>query len=390
MNKKMRELLSKIDEKMLQAKAFMDGENKDVDKAAELLDEVEALQKEYEAEKRLFEMEKENNTPSETEEKEVKTMDSVKAFAQAARMGFPKEVGKMSEGVATDGGYTVPEDIQTKINEFRTAKASLLNHVSVEKVSTNKGSRTFKSRATQKGFTKVGEGAKIQGGTSLKFERVNYEIDKYAGYFPVTNELLADSDANIANVLIEWIGDESRVTANKLILEVAKTLPTGTLNKATFLDDLKNVLNVELGAAFKDTSKIYTNDSGLQYLDTLKDNDGKYLLQPNPAEPMKLQLCAGATVVPVEVLPNADLPNDSTKIPFIIGDLKEAIKYWDRQQTSIKVSDTASVTGFNAFEEDLTLYRAIEREDVTLWDKQAAKYCEFDTAGGASVRSAKK
>ena len=28
MNKKMRELLSKIDEKMLQAKAFMDGENK--------------------------------------------------------------------------------------------------------------------------------------------------------------------------------------------------------------------------------------------------------------------------------------------------------------------------------------------------------------------------
>lgn len=390
MNKKMRELLSKIDEKTLQAKAFMDGENKDVNKATELLNEVDTLKAEYEAEKRLFEMEKENNTPSETEEKEVKSNDSMKAFAQAARMGFPKEVGKMSEGVAADGGYTVPEDVQTKINEYRTAKASLLDHVSVEKVSTNKGSRTFKSRATQTGFTKVGEGAKIPGGSSLKFERVNYEIDKYAGYFPVTNELLADSDANLANVLVQWIADESRVTANKLILEVAKTLPQGTLTKATFLDDLKNVLNVELGAAFKNTSKIYTNDNGLQYLDTLKDADGKYLLQPNPAEPMKLQLCAGATVVPVEVLPNADLPNDTTKIPFIVGDLKEAVKYWDRQQMSIKVSDTASVTGFNAFEEDLTLYRAIEREDVTLWDEQAARYCEFDTAEGASLRAAKK
>ena len=390
MNKKMRELLSKIDEKTLQAKAFMDGENKDVNKATELLNEVDTLKAEYEAEKRLFEMEKENNTPTVEEEKEVKSNDSMKAFAQAARMGFPKEVGKMSEGVAADGGYTVPEDVQTKINEYRTAKASLLDHVSVEKVSTNKGSRTFKSRATQTGFTKVGEGAKIPGGSSLKFERVNYEIDKYAGYFPVTNELLADSDANLANVLVQWIADESRVTANKLILEVAKTLPQGTLTKATFLDDLKNVLNVELGAAFKNTSKIYTNDNGLQYLDTLKDADGKYLLQPNPAEPMKLQLCAGATVVPVEVLPNADLPNDETKIPFIVGDLKEAVKYWDRQQMSIKVSDTASVTGFNAFEEDLTLYRAIEREDVTLWDKQAARYCEFDTAGGASLRAAKK
>lgn len=390
MNKKMRELLSKIDEKTLQAKAFMDGENKDVNKATELLNEVDTLKAEYEAEKRLFEMEKENNTPTVEEEKEVKSNDSMKAFAQAARMGFPKEVGKMSEGVTADGGYTVPEDVQTKINEYRTAKASLLDHVSVEKVSTNKGSRTFKSRATQTGFTKVGEGAKIPGGSSLKFERVNYEIDKYAGYFPVTNELLADSDANLANVLVQWIADESRVTANKLILEVAKTLPQGTLTKATFLDDLKNVLNVELGAAFKNTSKIYTNDNGLQYLDTLKDADGKYLLQPNPAEPMKLQLCAGATVVPVEVLPNADLPNDTTKIPFIVGDLKEAVKYWDRQQMSIKVSDTASVTGFNAFEEDLTLYRAIEREDVTLWDEQAARYCEFDTAEGASLRAAKK
>lgn len=389
MNKKMRELLSKIDEKTLQAKAFMDGENKDVNKATELLDEVDTLKAEYEAEKRLFEMEKEDNTPTAAEEKEVKSMDSMKAFAQAARMGFYKE-GKMSEGVAADGGYTVPEDVQTKINEYRTAKASLLDHVSVEKVSTNKGSRTFKSRATQTGFTKVGEGAKILGGSPVKFERVNYEIDKYAGYFPVTNELLADSDANLANVLVQWIADESRVTANKLILEVAKTLPQGTLTKATFLDDLKNVLNVELGAAFKNTSKIYTNDNGLQYLDTLKDADGKYLLQPNPAEPMKLQLCAGATVVPVEVLPNADLPNDTTKIPFIVGDLKEAVKYWDRQQMSIKVSDTASVTGFNAFEEDLTLYRAIEREDVTLWDEQAARYCEFDTAEGASLRAAKK
>ena len=137
------------------------------------------------------------------------------------------------------------------------------------------------------------------------------------------------------------------------------------------LDDIKKALNVTLGSAFKATSKIVTNDDGLQYLDTLKNEKGEYLLQASPADPMKLVLCAGATTVPVEVIPNADLPTTDNKIPFIVGDLKEGIVYWDRQLTTITVSTTAQVGDLNAFEEDLTLYRAIEREDVTPRDTQA-------------------
>ena len=175
----------------------------------------------------------------------------------------------------------------------------MLSLVRVEKVTTSKGSRTFKKRSQQTGFTKVGEGSKIGAKNTPQFERISYQIDKYGGYFPVTNELLADSDANIANTLIEWIGDESRVTANKLIIEVIKTLGTKVIDKANPIDSIKQVLNVDLGQAFKPTSVIVTNDNGLQYLDTLKDADGKYLLQPNPANPMELRLCAGATTVPV-------------------------------------------------------------------------------------------
>ena len=74
------------------------------------------------------------------------------------------------------------------------------------------------SSSQQTGFTKVGEGGKIGAKNTPQFERIDYEISKYAGYFPVTNELLADSDANIASTLIEWIGDEARVTENNLIM----------------------------------------------------------------------------------------------------------------------------------------------------------------------------
>ena len=41
------------------------------------------------------------------------------------------------------------------------------------------------------------------------------------------------------------------------------------------LDDIKKVLNVTLGSAFKQSSRIITNDDGLQYLDTLKDSTGR-------------------------------------------------------------------------------------------------------------------
>lgn len=67
----------------------------------------------------------------------------------------------MNEGTEADGGYTVPNDIQTRINKYKEAKFSLGQLVRKESVKTVKGSRTFKKRSQQTGFKKVGEGAKI-------------------------------------------------------------------------------------------------------------------------------------------------------------------------------------------------------------------------------------
>lgn len=375
MNKKMRELLAKIESKQALAKGYTEGENKDLAKAKEILDEIDKLQEEYEVEKRLFENEKESaklseedvakiekNIAKKKEEKEEE--DSVQKFAKQIR-----NIAKgLNEGTPADGGYTVPEDISTMVEERREAKASLIDLVSVETVTTNKGSRTFKKRSQQKGFAKVGEGGKITSTSTPQFERIDYVISKYAGYLPITNELLEDTDTNIVNIIVEWLGDESRVTRNKIILDLIKTQDEVKLDG---LDDIKKVLNVTLGSAFKSTSVIVTNDDGLQYLDTLKDNDGKYLLQPNPANPLEMRLAAGATTVPVKVIPNADLATTSNKIPFIIGDLKEGIRFFDRKQLTINTSNVAAIGELNAFEEDLTLFRGIEREDCKIRDEKA-------------------
>ena len=380
MNEKMKELQQKMNSTLALAKAFMDGEDKDVEKANAKMEEYKALEAEYNAAKAIYEAEKadaENKAamvkPVDSTEgkKSEKPVDSTKAFADAARNGFKKD---MSEGVAGDGGYTVPEDIQTRIETLRDAKYSLRQDVKVERVTTLSGRRTFKQRAQQAGFSKVLEGGKIPKKNTPTFTILNYTIEKYAGYFPITNELLADSDANIVSVLTDWISDESRVTYNKHILGAIDE-GWSTPTKFADLDAIKKALNVTLGQAFKPTSKIFTNDDGLQWLDTLKDGVGRDLLQPDPTDTAKLRLRAGATTIPITVLPNDDFPSTTaggkTKIPFIVGDMKEAIVLFDRRQLSIMSSNTASTTDVNAFEEDLTLWRAIERFDIEVRDTKA-------------------
>ena len=422
MNKKMREIRAHIEAKNEEAIKFYDA--KELAKAESVLAEIEDLEREYKIAEKLFKTEKE--TVDDNVVTQVKVNDKMKKFADSIR----KIRNTMSEGTGTEGGYTVPEDVRTDIEKLREAKFNLAQLVSVEKVSTMSGKRTYKKRSSQTGFSKVGEGNAIGVKNTPQFDRLSYEIGKYAGILPVTNELLEDSDANIYNLLTEWIADESRVTRNKLITEKIKEKAKTAL---TSLDDIKKALNVTLGQAFKRTSKIVTNDDGLQYLDTLKDEEGKYLLQPNPSNPMKLVLAAGATSIPVEVIPNADLTSENVytastdatvqegktyytrsgsegsyvytvvseptgnpssssyyeltayQIPVVIGDLKEGIKLFDRELLNILASNTAAAGDLNAFEEDLTLYRAIEREDVQTRDADAFVNGYIEISNVASI-----
>ena len=319
------------------------------------------------------------------QEDEGDGMDTVKAFAAAARAGFPatKAAGDYnSEGVPADGGYTVPEDIVTRVERYRQAKASLRELVSVENVTTNKGRRTFKKRSQQTGFTKVAEGGKIGKTAGPQFEVMSYEIGKYAGFLPVTNELLEDSDENITALMVEWIGDEARVTDNKLILACIEKKAKVALDG---LDGLKKAVLVDLDAAFRSTCKIVTNANGIYWLSTLKDANGRDLLTPIPSEKGKMQLACGPVVIPVEELPNADLPSDGTKHPFIIGDLKEGIKLFDRKQLTLSTSSIAVAGDFNAYEQDMTITRAIERLDVQQRDSEAYINAYID-AGASAAR----
>lgn len=367
MNKELRELLEQISNKKEEAKQLL-AENK-IEEAKALKDEAQQLQNKFDVAKDLFEEEKEVIENKKVEKPQAK--DEVKKFINAVRTKFQNA---MSEGSSADGGYTVPQDIQTRIKELQYAKDALQNLITVEPVSTLTGTRVFKTRSQQTGFVEVAENGTITEKTTPQFTNLPYSVKKYAGFFRVTNELLKDSDEAIANTLVRWIGDESRVTRNKLVLtELNKKAKTAIAS----VDDIKDVLNVQLDPVFRYTSSIVTNQDGFNWLDKQKDNEGNYLLQPSVSSPTGKQLFG----VPVVMISNRDLPSDVTdplnpKAPFIVGDLKEAVVMFDRETLSVMSSNVA----MDAFETDVTLWRAIEREQVLTRDAESFVYGQVTIA----------
>ncbi|PGU05114.1 phage major capsid protein [Bacillus cereus] len=272
----------------------------------------------------------------------------------------------LSENKGEDGGYIVPEDITTTINQLKQTTDSLEQYVNVQPVSTNKGARTLEKRASSTPFAPLSEYGNpnaMQEISSPKFDRIPYAIDDYAGFLPVPNDLLSDTDQALESYLRSWIAKKSIATRNYLILQEINKLPKKDLKD---YNGLKTTLNVTLDPIFAVMANIITNQDGFNYLDQLEDKNGRPLLQPDPTNPTR-KLFAGK---PVVVLSNKTIATDAGKAPFIVGDLKEAIVLWDRQQLSIDMTKE----GGNAWRSNTTEFRAIEREDVTLWDQEAVVY----------------
>lgn len=364
MTKRMRELLASIKDKQAECEQYLADNTKDLIKAAAAQDEVDKLMQEYDL---LERQEAAGKKAVPTGDGEGATVDAdIKALADAARAGFRTK--DMNEGTGADGGYTVPEDIQTRINKYKDARFSLGQLIDHEAVTTNSGRRTYQSRAQHTGFSEVAEGGKITKVAAPQFEIMEYAIKKYAGYLPVTNELLDDSDANISNTIIEWLGEEELATDNAKIIAAVNTLDAVAL---TGIKDIKKAITVTL-ALFRDTTKIITNSDGLHYLDTLEDKNGRPLLSPDPTQPMDAYLSVGTRRIPVVEVPNDILPTSETGvIPFWMGDMFAFMKKFDRKQMTLTVSNTAAVGELNAYEQDLTLFRAIERMDYRTKDTKA-------------------
>lgn len=270
----------------------------------------------------------------------------------------------MKEGTDADGGLTVPKDIQTSIKELRRSQDALENYVNVEKVSTLSGSRVIEKYAEHTPFDNVEEESEFPDVSTPQFENIPYKIKKKGGILKVTRELLQDTAENILSYLRRWIAKKSKATRNALIINKINEMTNGKEVAITGVDDIKKIFNVNLDPDIASGSIIITNQDGFNWLDTQKDATGNYILQSDPTQRTK-ELLFGK--YPIVKMSNKTLKTTAKKVPFICGDLKEAITLFDRENMSIEISTEAG----DLWKKDQTGIKVRERLDIQAVDSEA-------------------
>ena len=326
-----------------------------------------------------------------------KIVDQTKRIADAFVNAIKAAVGKgsmseddreilnaMREGSDEDGGLTVPQDIRTAVRALRRSEDALETLVNVERVSTLSGSRVIELHADQTPFDNVDEAAEFPEESTPQFEKFDYKVKKKGGILKVTQELLDDSAENIIGYLKRWIAKKAKATRNFMIIAKIREITQGAEVQVEGLDDLKRIFNILLDPAIAIGAGVVTNQDGYNWLDTLKDKDGRYIMQPDPTKPMSTLLFGK---YPVKMVGNRTLKSTEVaggyKVPIICGDLKEAITIFDRETLTIDISKVAG----KLWETDQTGIKARERLDIQGVDEEAIIMAEhlITTSGGGQA-----
>ena len=363
MNKKLRELMQLKAEKVTAAENAIN--NKEMEVANELMEEIKGYTKEIEAIQNLISYKNDDKVVDLAEEKKEET--GLTAVQNYIKSGIVNAAGPLKESEGENGGYLVPEDVKTAINEYRRSFVSLKDYVDVRSVVVPSGSEVYEKTSQLTGLTNITELGEIQEMNAEVFERITYKVKDFGGILPVSRFLLQDSPENLLAYLGKWFMKKQVVTENKEIIAVLKTLTKKAITK---VDEIKEAFNVTLDPIFLDNTKVLTNQDGFNILDSLKDKNGNYLLQPVVTDPTKRTLFGKEVIV----LPNTHLPNEAAnKFPLYVGDLKEAVRVYELNELEIKSTDV----GGKSFTRNSYDTRLITRFDVKAVDKEAVVKLEF-------------
>lgn len=363
MNKKLRELLQLKAEKVEAAETAINGGDKEL--ANSLITEIKNLTTEIDNIQNLISLKNDDKVVDMTVENKVET--GVQALQRYIKTGVVDAAGPLKESENENGGYLVPKDVQTKINEYRRSFISLKGYVDVRNVVVPSGSEVYEKTSQLvplTNMTELGEIAEMDGST---FENISYQVKNYGGILPVSRFLLQDTPENLLAYLAKWFVKKQVVTENKEILEVLNSFTKKAITK---VDEIKTAMNVTLDPGFLDNTKVITNQSGFDVLDTLKDKNNKYLLQEVVTEPTKRTLFGKEVVV----LPDTQFPKETDgSFPLYVGDLHEAVRVYSLNTLEILSTDV----GGKAFTRNSYDTRLITRFDVKAIDKEAVVKLTF-------------
>ena len=239
---------------------------------------------------------------------------------------YMKSKGAQRDNVKSDdAGVTIPHDINyIPQKEVKTVQ-DLSQLVQKEKVNGPSGEYPILKRANAK-FSTVAE---LEANPELakpEFKSIEWKVQTYRGSIPISQEALDDSVANLTAIVSENINEQKINTLNERIGTVLKSFNPTTVSN---VDDLKRIINKDLDPGYD--RQVICTQSFYQKLDTLKDGNGRYLLQDSIIN------TAGNTVLGMNVtVVRDDLLGANGDAKAFIGDIKRGVFFADRTDVSVQ------------------------------------------------------
>lgn len=222
---------------------------------------------------------------------------------------------------------TSKEIVTTPIREVKTV-LDLKQFVTVHKASKGEGSYPILKHATSK-MASVEELEKNPALAKPDFTDVPWKVKTYRGAIPLSQEAIDDADVDLLAIVAEAANQIKVNTTNDVIGTILKTFEE---KQAADLDAIKAILNVDLDPAYN--VSFVVSQSFYQKLDTLKDKNGRYLLQDS------IVSASGKAFLGHPVFVVADtMLGVAGEAKAFIGDVQRAVLFADRQELGLRWTD---------------------------------------------------
>lgn len=222
---------------------------------------------------------------------------------------------------------TSKEIVTTPIREVKTV-LDLKQFVTIHKASKGEGSYPILKQATSK-MASVEELEKNPALAKPEFTDVTWKVKTYRGAIPLSQEAIDDADVDLLAIVAEAANQIKVNTTNDAIGGVLKTFEA---KQAADLDAIKAILNVDLDPAYN--VSFVVSQSFYQKLDTLKDKNGRYLLQDS------IVSASGKVFLghPVFVVADTVL-GEAGEAKAFVGDVQRAVLFADRVDLGLRWTD---------------------------------------------------
>lgn len=222
---------------------------------------------------------------------------------------------------------TSKEIVTTPIREVKTV-LDLKQFVTIHKASKGEGSYPILKQATSK-MASVEELEKNPALAKPEFTDVTWKVKTYRGAIPLSQEAIDDADVDLLAIVAEAANQIKVNTTNDAIGGVLKTFEA---KQAADLDAIKAILNVDLDPAYN--VSFVVSQSFYQKLDTLKDKNGRYLLQDS------IVSASGKVFLghPVFVVADTVL-GEAGEAKAFLGDVQRAVLFADRVDLGLRWTD---------------------------------------------------